>query len=387
MLLQGLKVVELATWIAGPGCAAIMADWGACVIKVEAAAGDPVRTMDVTDPRGNAIFNLENRGKRGVVLDLTQAAGRAQLISLLAEADVFITNVRPGALARLKLDYETVHRECPRLIYASITGFGLTGPDSNLPAFDVTAFWTRSGIAASTIPPDQEPFLCRPGFGDHATALATLSGVLAALHERSSTGRGRLIESSLMRTATYMIGWDLSIQLKQGEVVTALPRADRPSALAGFFRTADERWLCIAPRGDACFHAVMRCIGRPEVSGDPAYALPLTDLDKVRTIRAMVDDAIGRLTLAQAAELLTAADVIWAPMATLRDFVTDPQANSAGCFVQLGEEGQAFPSPAAPVRFPEGAPPVRRTGPALGQHNDEVFGPSGQVRWSSDPPT
>lgn len=386
MLLQGLKVVELATWIAGPGCAAIMADWGAHVIKVEAAAGDPVRTMDVTDPRGNAIFNLENRGKRGVVLDLAQPAGRAQLMSLLAEADIFITNVRPGALARMKLDYETVHRECPRLIYASITGFGLTGPDSNLPAFDVTAFWTRSGIAASTIPPDQEPFLCRPGFGDHATALATLSGVLAALHERSSTGRGRLIESSLMRTATYMIGWDLSIQLKQGEVVTALPRADRPSALAGFFRTADERWLCIAPRGDACFHAVMRCIGKQEVSTDPAYALPLTDLEKVRTIRAMVDEAVGRLTLAQAAELLTAADVIWAPMATLRDFVTDPQANSAGCFVQLGEESAAFSSPAAPVRFPEGAPPVRRTGPALGQHNDEVFGPSGQVRWSSDPP-
>jgi crotonobetainyl-CoA:carnitine CoA-transferase CaiB-like acyl-CoA transferase len=386
MLLQGTRVVELATWVAGPGCAAIMADWGATVVKVESPVGDPTRIAALPDAadgtHDHPVFTMENRGKRSVVLDLSKQDDRARLSALLRDADVFVTNLRPGQLARFRLDYDTLHRELPRLIYASITGYGLVGAARDLPAFDLTAFWTRSGIAASTIPPDQEPFSCRPGFGDHATALATLSGVLAALYEREKTGVGRLVEASLLRTAAYAIGWDLSIQLKFGQAVTAQPRADRPSAISGFFRTADDRWLCIVPRGDACFYAVMRMIGRAEILDDPAFALPITDLDVVRAIRAWVDESIGKMTLAQATARLTADDVIWAPMATLQEFTADPQSTSAGCFVEI-REGQSGPflSPAAPIRFPEGAPPVERSAPRLGQHNHEVFGAANEIRW------
>lgn len=376
MLLEGVKVVEFATWVAGPGCAGIMADWGAQVIKIESAAGDPTRGFfpDTEESPGNPVFAMENRGKRSVVLDTSKPEGRAALVDILRDADIFVTNLRPGALARAGLDYDTLKAELPRLIYASISGYGLQGPDADLPAFDITGFWSRSGVAAATIPPDQEPIPCRPGFGDHVTALASLSAVLAALHERSTTGRGRLVETSLLRTAAYAIGWDLSVQLRYGQATTAQPRADRPSAISGYFRTADERWVCIVPRGPACFPAMMRLIGRPDILSDPRYPLPLQDLALVREVRAMVDAAFAELTLAEAGERLTELDLIWSPMATLEEVSASAQAEAAGCFVTVDDGwGGSFRAPAAPARFPEGAPEVRASAPRLGQHTEQVI--------------
>jgi crotonobetainyl-CoA:carnitine CoA-transferase CaiB-like acyl-CoA transferase len=376
MLLQGLKVVELATWIAGPGCAMIMAEWGAEVIKVESAAGDATRGffLDTEDSPGNPVFSMENRGKRGVVLDTGSPEGRAALITLLEDADIFVTNVRPGALVRARLDYDSLKEELPRLIYASVSGYGLEGDEIDVPAFDLTGFWTRTGVAASTIPPDQEPFTCRPGFGDHVTALATLSGVLAALHERGRTGRGRLVEASLMRTGVYALGWDMSVHLRYGEATTAQPRRDRPVAISGYFRTADDRHFLVVPRGVDCFAKVMGAIGRPELVENPRYAPPIMDIEITRELRAALDEAFGKLTLDEAAERLTAADLIWAPMATLDDVVADPQAHAAGCFVETPDTwGGAFLAPAAPIRFPGVELATPAAAPRLGQHTRQVL--------------
>lgn len=380
MLLQGLKVVEMATWVAGPGCAGIMADWGAEVIKVESPEGDATRGFypDTAESPGNPIFALENRGKKGVVLDIARPAVRAALMALLRDADVFVTNVRPGSLQRLGLDYESLKHEFPRLIYAAVTGYGLQGPEANTPAFDITAFWTRSGAARAMIPTDQEPFPSRPGFGDHMTALATLSGVLAAVHERTVTGWGRLVETSLIRAAAYAMGWDLSLQLRYGQVVTAQPRHERPSAISGFFRTADDRWICIVPRGANCFPNMMRVIGRTEVLDDPRYALPIADLEAVREVRAMIDAVFGALTLEELAERLTACDLAWAAMASLAELAASDMAEQAGCFETVSDGwGGAFRAPAAPARFPEGAPPVGRAAPKLGEHTCEVLEAAG----------
>ncbi|MDB5434420.1 MAG: CoA transferase [Phenylobacterium sp.] len=380
MLLSDLKVVEWSTWVAGPGCAAVMADWGAKVIKVEAAAGDATRTFwpDTAESPGNPIFSNENRGKRGVVLDVGKPQGRAALIAILKDADVFVTNVRPGALKRARLDYDSLKAELPRLIYANVTGYGLTGPEADTPAFDLTGFWTRSGVAAATIPPDQEPFTCRPGFGDHVTALATLSGVLAAVHERDRTGVGRQVETSLIRAGCYALGWDYAVHLRYGQAVTAQPRHDRPGALGGFFRTKDERWFCMAPRGPRDFPAVMSAIGRSDYVTDPRCTPPITDLEVVREIRAVLDAAFAGMTLAEAGAMLTGVDVIWAPMATLSDVVADPTAHEAGCFVETPDGwGGSFRAPAAPVRFP--ATPTGPAGPAprLGEHTREVLAEAG----------
>jgi crotonobetainyl-CoA:carnitine CoA-transferase CaiB-like acyl-CoA transferase len=376
MLLQGLKVVEMSTWIAAPGAAMIMGEWGADVIKVESAEGDAIRRFypDTEEMPGNPIFSMENRGKRGVVLNTSSPEGRAALIEILKGADVFVTNLRPGALTRAKIDYDSLKDELPHLIYASVTGFGLVGDEIDMPAFDLTGFWTRSGIAASTIPADVEPFTCRPGFGDHVTALATLSGILAAVHERHATGKGRLVEASLIRAGVYALGWDASIHLRYGEATTALPRSQRPSAIAGYFKTSDDRYICVAPRGPTCFPAVMKAIGLDWVLGEPRYQIPIGDLEVVRELRAKVEAAFAQLALAEAKQRLADADVISAPMATLDDVVIDPQARDAGCFVATPDRfGGGFEAPATPIRFPGLDLEPRRPAPALGEHTREVL--------------
>jgi crotonobetainyl-CoA:carnitine CoA-transferase CaiB-like acyl-CoA transferase len=380
MLLQGLKVVEFSTWVAGPGCAAILADWGADVVKVESAAGDPTRGFypDSADSPGNPVFSLENRGKRAIVLNTAHPDGRDALLAVLREADVFVTNLRPGALKRARIDHETLRLEFPRLIYASVSGYGLQGADADLPAFDLTGFWTRSGIAASTIPPDQEPFPCRPGFGDHVTALATTSAVLAALHERSATGLGRLVETSLIRTGAYAIGWDLSVQLRYGEVATAQKRHDRPAATSGFFRSRDNRWFCMVPRGPACFANIMSAIRRPDLAVDPRFAALFENLTAVRELREILDQAFAKLNLAEIAERLRTAEVIWSPMATLAEMSADPQVLAAGCVVETPDGwGGTFPSPATPARFPGLAHGPAGPAPRLGQHTRQVLAEAG----------
>ena len=376
MLLKGLKVVEMATWIAAPGCALIMAEWGADVIKVESAEGDAIRAFypDTPESPGNPIFSMENRGKRGVVLDIYSPEGRAAMLALMKAADVFVTNLRPGALARTRLDYDSVKDEAPQLIYASVTGFGLEGDEVDRPAFDLTGFWNRSGLAASTIPPDVEPFTCRPGMGDHTTAMATLSGVLAALYERQRTGQGRLVETSLIRTGFYTLGWDASIHLRYGEATTAQPRSRPISAMAGYFRTKDARWVCVVPRGLACVPRLLEGLGLVG-KYDPTTLDPINpDFDLIRRARAQVEAAYAELTLEEASAMLTKADVIWAPMASLDDVVIDPQMRAAGCFVVTPDRfGGAFEAPATPVRFPGLEIEPRGPAPALGEHTAEVL--------------
>ena len=380
MLLRGLKVVELSTWIAAPGCAMIMADWGADVIKVESPAGDATRAFypDPEGVTGSPIFSMENRGKRGIVLDTSSAAGREALVRLLRDADVFVTNVRPAALRRARLDYESLKDELPRLIYASVSGYGLEGEGAHIPGFDLTAFWNRSGAAFATNPPGGEPLACRPAFGDHVTAMATLSGVLAAVHERVRTGQGRLVEASLVRIGVYALAWDMAVRLRYGEAVTAQPREDRPSALGGYFRTADDRWVYFVVRGPACFPAIMRAIGRPEVATDPRFAPPIADLDVVRELRAIVDDAYGRLTLAEVGERLTAQDVAWAPLASLDEVVSDPLAHAAGCFTTTPDhQGGGFAAPSTPIRFPGMDHAPATPAPRLGEHTRQVLAEAG----------
>lgn len=380
MLLAGLKVLEWATWVAGPGCAGVMADWGADVVKVESAAGDATRAFypDTPESPGNPVFTMENRGKRGIVLDTSRPEGRAALRRLMADADVFVTNVRPGSLKKAGLDYDSVKAEFPKLVYANVTGYGLTGEMADTAAFDITAFWARSGVAHSTIPPDQEPFPSRPGFGDHFTAMATLSGILAALHERSRTGKGRQVETALMRVGAYAIGWDLSLQLRYGDVITAQPKKDRMVAFSGFFHTADDRWFVVVVKSPNDYPNVLKAIGREDILADPECIPPMTDVHKVRYVRAALETAFDALTLDEAAELLNGIDVAFAPMDSLMDLEMNPQAHEAGCFVEVGDgAGGTFWSPASPVRFPGVDTSPRGPAPKLGQHTREVLWDAG----------
>lgn len=275
-MLEGLKIVEFATYIAAPGAAGVMADWGAEVIKIEPPGGDPMRRFFDTigsEQGANPVFELDNRGKRSIVLDIRTPEGREAAVKLAREADVFLTNVRPGALKRARLDWESLSAENPRLIYCSLTGYGLEGPDADKPGMDVASFWSRAGVGAITAPKGVDPFPIRTGMGDHVCSLATISAVLAAVIERGRTGRGRLVETSLLRAGVYAIGSDMAIQLRFGKLASTRPREGAINPLANFFKTADERWICLLPRqGATDWPQIAAAAGRPDLVDDPRFA-------------------------------------------------------------------------------------------------------------------
>ncbi len=377
MLLTGLKVVEFASYIAGPGAACILGDWGADVIKVERPGGDAMRHAfaDVSGDIGNPTFDLDNRGKRAVVLDIAKPEGREALTRLAMEADVFLTNVRPASLRKHGLDDKTLRAANPRLVYAVVTGYGLEGPDAHLPGFDVTAFWARAGVASMTTPKGAEPFLLRSGFGDHITSLSTVSGILAALYEREKTGEGRLVATSLIGSGIYTMGSDLAIQLKIGRLASARPRNNPINALANFYRSAEGRWFMHNPRGQSGGWVEFCTVaGRPDLVTDPRFETGRLRRQNAAACCAELEAAFALLPYDEIARRLDAADLVWAPMQTPAEVAADPQMDAAGVFVNVeDEQGGTFRSPAAPVSFPGADAKVRPRSPRLGEHTRAVL--------------
>ena len=377
-MLKGLRVVELASYIAAPGAAGILADWGAEVIKIEAPAGDPMRNFfdGLSGPEhGNPVFELDNRGKRGVVLDISSPEGREAAIRLVATADIFLTNVRPGSLKRAGLDFDTLHADHPALIYCSLTGYGLQGEDADRAGMDVAAFWSRAGVGAITAPKGVEPFPIRTAMGDHITSLSTVAAILAAVHERHSTGKGRLVETSLLRTGVYSIGSDMAIQLRFGKLASTRPRPQAVQPLANFFKTADGRWICLLVRtGGKDWPQIAAAVGRPDLVENPLFASSRARRENGPALVEMLDAAFAAFSYEDMAARLDEYDITWAPYQTPGELTRDPQAEAAGCFVDTPDgKGGSFRSPASPARFsgyddtPKSGPPSR------GQHTAEVL--------------
>lgn len=382
MLLQGLKVVDFSAYIAGPGAAGILADWGADVIKVERPGGDNMRHIfaDLANDLGtNPTFDLDNRGKRGAVLDISIPEGREALAKLAAQADVFLTNVRPASLRKYGLDDKALRAANPRLVYAVITGYGLEGPDAHLPGFDVTAFWARAGVGYMTAPKGAEPFLRSSGIGDHTTSLATVSAILAALYERERTGEGRLVQTSLLASGVYLIGSDLAVQLKLGRLASIRPRDNPINAIANYFQSSDGRWFVHNPRGSGGgWEKFCEAAGRPDLVADERFSSGKARRQNARELSAELDAAFGALTMDEIARRLDAADLVWAPMQTPGDVASDPQAAAAGAFVEVEDgQGGTYRSPAAPARFPGADVDVRPRAPRLGEHTRQVLAEAG----------
>lgn len=378
MLLQGLKVVDFTAYIAGPGAAAIMGDWGADVIKVERPGGDNMRHVfaDLKDDIGaNPTFEVDNRGKRGVVLDITKPAGRDALAKLAETADVFLTNTRPASLRKYGLDEATLRELNPRLVYAVITGYGLEGPDAHLPGFDVTAFWARSGIAYMTAPKGTEPFMRTSGMGDHATSLATVSAILAALYERERTGQGRLVQTSLLATGVYLWSSDLAVQLKLGRVASIRPRDNPLNAIANHFMSSDGHWFVHNPRGaSGGWEAFLRVAGREDLITDERFSSGKARRANGKELAAELEAAFKALPMAEIATRLDAADLVWAPLQTPAEVAADPQIAAAGAFLEIEDgHGGSFRSPAAPARFPGADAGTRPRSPRLGEHTRAVL--------------
>jgi len=377
--LGGIKVVELGVWIAGPAAGGILADWGADVIKIEPPEGDPSRTfhqmLGGVLP-SNPIFEMDNRSKRSAVLDLQTDEGKATALRLIAEADVFVTNIRTGALERLGLDYDTLAEQFPTLVYAHISGFGRTGPDANRPAFDIAAFWSRAGIASLLTGPGQTPPFQRGGMGDHNTGLAAAGAVSAALFERTHSGKGQLISTSLFREGMYTISFDLNTKLMWGTDIGNNDRSTASSPNANNYQLGDGRriWV-IGIDVNRHWPPMCRLLGVPELIDDQRFATPLDRRENAKELIALLDAEFAKLNFD---EVETRAahepDFFWAPINTLDELLADRQFEASGAIVEVPDPaGGSATMVATPVDFSRTPVMPRSTAPGLGEHTNEVL--------------
>jgi crotonobetainyl-CoA:carnitine CoA-transferase CaiB-like acyl-CoA transferase len=379
--LAGLRVIEMGVWVAAPSAGALLADWGADVIKVEPPAGDPMRRAFGSlgiggEDAPNPAFAQDNRGKRSIVLDLRDESARAALDELLTTADVFLTNLRPDALDGLGLEPEATVARHPRLVYCSVSGYGLRGDDRNRPAYDIGAFWARSGLSVQLSSAEGIPLNARGGIGDHISGLAALAGLLAAVLEQRLTGRGRVVEVSLLRTGSYVLGWDLSLQANLGKVAPAEARHSNQTPLMNSYRTKDGRWLFFTGlEADRHIEGICRALGREDLLDDPRFA----DARAIRKNRveviATLDEIIASEPLDVWAERLDAAGVWWAPAQGPAAVLEDPQLLANDGIVELGTlaDGTVQRSVNGPVSFSDVRVRPSTPAPKLGEHTDDVL--------------
>jgi crotonobetainyl-CoA:carnitine CoA-transferase CaiB-like acyl-CoA transferase len=381
--MDGVRIVELGVWVAGPAAGGILADWGADVVKIEPPAGDPARTFQRMlggDMPNNPVFELDNRSKRSIVLDLSTDDGRAVALELIDQADVFLTNIRLPALRRLGLDHESLLARNDRLIYAIITGYGIEGPDADRAAYDIAAFWARSGIAHLLTPPNANPPFQRGGMGDHSVGLSCAAAVSAALFSRERTGQGQLVSTSLLRQGVYTVGFDLNLVLGWGTHAQVGTRDTMGNPAINNYTAGDGRrfWI-VGLEGERHWPPLARAVGHPEWLEDSPFATPAGRAQNARELIALLDAEFAKKSLAEWAEIFeTEPDFFWAPVNSPEDILADPQLRHAGGLVDVPDEFGTTTMISSPADF-HGTPWAPRwIAPKLGEHTDAVLAQIGK---------
>jgi len=375
---EGVRVIELSQWVFAPVAGALLADWGADVIRVERETGDPyggLATQGIgRDSRGgvNLSLALVNRGKRSIVLDLRHEQGRAILEELLQTADVFLTNFRLSALARLELDADTLLARHPGLVYARGLAYGARGPDADRSGYDSAAFWSRGGFAHVVTPPDAEyPIPQRGAIGDRNAGMALAFGIASALIKRGRTGEGSVVDVSLLATAMWTLSSDVLSAL-QGMKPAALPRRVNP--VFGTYETKDGRFIQLTfLESDRYWADLCRALQRPELVEDDRFVdHHARDVNRDACI-AELEDAFGRRTFDECKDLLSDLDAPWAPVQAVEEVLEDPQVLANEYLGEVTVDGgPSYTLPNVPLQFDERPPPLRRA-PEVGEHTEEIL--------------
>jgi crotonobetainyl-CoA:carnitine CoA-transferase CaiB-like acyl-CoA transferase len=380
--LEGVQVLEVANWLAGPTTAALLADMGASVIKVEPPNGDSWRGYLSRSSGGgeaqtdrNWGFEMDNRGKRGITLNLGSPEGRTVAHRLAERADIFVTNLSPARAARYELTYPTLSERNPRLIYAQVTAFGAEGPERDKLGFDFTAYWARSGMMHLMGDAGAPPILQRGGMGDHATALAMVAGILAALIERGRTGEGQEVRCSLLNTGHFVLSSDIQATLVTGKDPGKRDGVNPPNPIQQRYECADGRWLLLnMPQSDPYWPRVCAALERPDLVDDPRCATFAARMRNSRAVCEMIAAAIITAPLAAWTERFDAHGLIWAPVALPTEAVRDPQARLNRHFATIEHPNLGtFETVDIPIRFGRSRVTARGPAPEVGQHTEEVL--------------
>jgi crotonobetainyl-CoA:carnitine CoA-transferase CaiB-like acyl-CoA transferase len=378
--LAGVRVVEVAGWMAAPGATAIMADMGADVIKVEPLTGDPMRGAtrqpdpDAGGARVDPGFQMDNRGKRGIAVAVNTDGGADLVRRLVANADVFVTNLLPGRQQRYGLDAATLQGQNPRLVHATLSGYGLEGPDTQRPGYDLTAFFGRGAILDAMTEADATtPPRLRPAQGDHTAALSLLASILAALRLAEATGEGQVVEANLLATATWTMSTDLAATLVDGQPPTS-GRRSRPHALHGAFRCADGRWLVLFMPEPRWWEPFCEAVGHPEWATDERFADIRARRQHMGELTDLLDEAIAAKPLEEWARIFDGYRFIWGPASTLPELASDPQAESLHLYREVSDpDAGDFRTVAAPVHVEGADITPRGPAPAVGAHTRDVL--------------
>jgi formyl-CoA transferase len=380
--LAGLRVLDISSFIAAPAAAVVLGDWGADVIKVEGPDGDPNRRImhDSSNyPKGavNYPWEMDSRNKRSIALDLKKPEARAALDRLIAISDVLICNFPPPVRDKLGLGYEEVKKVNPRLIYASLTGYGETGPDRDRPGFDVTAYFARSGLLDSQRYEGGPPGVPVPAQGDRATAMTLVSAILMGLMQRAKTGEGSWVGTSLLGNGLWSCGVIAQAALV-GAYLPHRPPPERPrSALGTIYRTADDRWLQLTiVREDKMWPGMCATIGRPELENDPRFAATEERRKHSEQLATILREAFAQKDYDYWRDALATHGITFGVISRPQDVPDDAQAVACGAVVETAIDGMPR-TLSNPIRLSFSEQQIAHAAPALGQHSDEVLAEAG----------
>ncbi|MFT4103974.1 MAG: CoA transferase [Burkholderiaceae bacterium] len=377
-IFEGLKVIDCSSFIAAPGAATVLSDFGADVIKIEPpGTGDAGRNLSRLpgNPKTDQSYGwlLDNRNKRGIVIDLAQAEGQAVLHRLASEADVFITNYPLAVRKKLGLGYETLSKANDRLVYASFTGYGERGAEAAKPGFDMTAYWARSGLMDGCRPDASlPPARALTGMGDHPSAISLFGAIMVGLYQRERTGRGSQVGSSLIANGFWANSFNVQAALCNATFFPRPPREQLFNALTAYYRCGDGKWLILTILNEERQWPVLaKCLGREALLDDPRFAKQADRFKHAKELIAELDAAFAARDRDEWRGILNAAGLVFEIVATSEDTASDQQAIDAGVLVPF--ENDTLMTVDSPL-YVQGATKVRpRKAPEVGQHTDQIL--------------
>jgi crotonobetainyl-CoA:carnitine CoA-transferase CaiB-like acyl-CoA transferase len=377
-VLEGIRVISMGQVVAVPAASSIMADWGAEVIKLEPLSGEMLRGTVRLQGRDvgqiNWIIQVLNRNTKGLAVDLKKESGRDIVHKLVKQADVFMSNYEIGSIAKLKLDYATLSKLNPKLVYAVVNGYGATGPDKDERGYDFAAGWARSGIMHLMGEPGDSPVSQRAGMVDSIAGAHIVGAVCAALLQKERTGKGQELDISLYHTGVWTICMDMQTALT-GKDPLKHDRARASNPIFNSYRTKDNRWFWLAMlQSDASWPDFCQAVERPDLINDPRYNNMQARTQNNAALISLIEEIIASRNLEEWEEPFRRYKVIYGRVQTPVEVTADPQALANNFFPELEYPGAGKKRlVATPVNFHQDPAAIRTPAPEVGQHTEEIL--------------